>query len=89
MRKKQLVLAVALLLAVVSLAAAAAPDAYSLARTVIGGGGGHAAGGAFTLDGTIGQGVAGWTTGGVYEVCAGFWCGAGRYSFYLPLALRG
>ncbi len=94
MGRKRTLWMLALLLVVVSLAAASvaaasAPTAFSLPRSVLGGGGGHAAGGVFTLDSTAAQGVAGLLWGGVYQACNGFWCGLGRYGAYLPLVLRG
>jgi hypothetical protein len=55
---------------------------------VIGGGGGHSQAGVYTLDATIGQAVAGRVVSPPYDLCAGFWCGMGRYKVYLPLVLR-
>lgn len=48
---------------------------FDLSHSVIaGGGGGQSIGGQFTLDGTIGQNLAGTTSGGgVYRVRGGFW----------------
>ncbi len=89
-RRRLLVATVLLILAGLSLGAAAAPTGVlSLERWVLGGGGGYAAGGRFTLESTIGQGVAGLIWGGSAELCSGFWCGAGRYAAFLPLTLRG
>jgi hypothetical protein len=88
-RNRVLVLA-PLMLAALSLGAVAAPAGLlSLERWVVGGGGGHASGAHFTLVGTVGQGVVGFASGGVYEICSGFWCGAARYGVFLPLILRG
>lgn len=56
---------------------------------VIGGGGGHSEAGSFILDATVGQAVVGVVSSEPYELCAGFWCGMGRYGTYLPLVLRG
>ena len=45
-------------------------------KSVIASGGGQAAGGAFTLDGTIGQTIAGTTSsGGTFQSGGGFWGG--------------
>ena len=47
---------------------------FVIEKSVIAGGGGTATGGGFTLDGTIGQSVAGVTsTGGAFELGGGFW----------------
>ena len=49
---------------------------FEITKSVIAGGGGRAAGGPFTLDGTIGQSVAGTTSsGGGFDVTGGFWSG--------------
>jgi hypothetical protein len=60
---------------------------------VIGGGWGYAENAPLSLDGTVGQAVAGLDTAGSAELCAGFWCGAEAaaatsYNIYLPLVLR-
>jgi hypothetical protein len=53
---------------------------------VMGAGGGPAQGGQFTLDGTIGQAVAGQNAPGGYDLCAGYWCGVKRTAAtYLPM----
>ena len=77
-------------LAVLPLVAATtlAPTALTMQKHVIGGGGGHSEGGSFVLNGTAGQAVAGTVGSAPYELCAGFWCGMGRYEIYLPLVLR-
>jgi hypothetical protein len=85
-----LVLLSGLLLAGVVLAA---PNATSLDRYVIGGGGGHAEGGIYMLEGTIGQPVVGGISSAPYELGAGFWGGLGAaggavYGIYLPLIVR-
>jgi hypothetical protein len=57
--------------------------------SVIAGGGGHAETGIYTLDGTIGQPLAGLADTGAYDLCTGFWCGAGGgYWIYLPIILQ-
>jgi len=56
---------------------------------VIGGGGGHARAGIYSLDGTIGQAIAGKISNAPYELCAGFWCGAATdYKVYLPIVIK-
>lgn len=84
-------LALALTLLLIALLAGgivlAAAD-YEISRYVIGAGGGPARAGDCTLDGTLGQPVVGWSTTAAYDLCAGFWCGLGRYKVYLPLVLR-
>lgn len=71
------------------LAAPEMPLAFGLDWTVIAGGGGHSEAGVFSLDGTVGQAVAGTTQGGVYELCSGFWCRATQdFTIYLPTVLR-
>jgi len=69
-------------------AANKAADGYEVSSYVIGGGGGHSEASPYTLDGTVGQAVAGAVSNAPYELCAGFWCGMGRYKVYLPLVLR-
>src|SRR2546423_4635085 len=50
---------------------------FVIQKSVIAGGGGRTTGGAFAVDGTIGQSLAGTTaTGGSFSVSSGFW-GAG------------
>ncbi len=49
---------------------------FQIEKSVISSGGGQIAGGGFTLDGTIGQPVAGTTSaGGTYQLGSGFWGG--------------
>ena len=58
--------------------AAQSGGSFQIKKSVIVGGGGQAAGGQFTLDGTIGQHLAGTTSsGGTFELGAGFWGGGG------------
>ena len=60
-------------------AASVAPQSggtFQIEKSVIAGGGGQTAGGTFTLDGTIGEPVAGTTsTGDTFELGGGFWGG--------------
>src|SRR5437762_14234942 len=47
---------------------------FTLTKTVIAGGGGSSSGGTFTLDGTIGQSVAGGPADGApFSIYSGFW----------------
>jgi hypothetical protein len=47
---------------------------FTITKSVIGGGGGRTSGGTFTVDGTIGQPIAGTTsTGGTFDLKGGFW----------------
>jgi len=56
---------------------------------VLGSGGGHAEAGIYSLDGTIGQALAGRISNAPYELCAGFWCGtATDYKVYLPIVIK-
>ncbi|MEP6945215.1 MAG: hypothetical protein ABJA02_04805, partial [Acidobacteriota bacterium] len=49
---------------------------FQIEKSVIAGGGGNSVGGAFAVDGTIGQTVAGMTsTGGAFSLAGGFWGG--------------
>ena len=81
--------ALALLLAgIIATGAVLAQGALSMAWSVIGGGGGHAEGGAYTLDATIGQPVAAASGGGPYTLCAGFWCTEMPQRTMLPVMLK-
>ncbi len=68
-----------LLLAIVFLIASASAQSggtFVIRKSVIAGGGGQATGGGFTLDGTMGQSVAGITSsGGTFQLGGGFWGG--------------
>ena len=72
----------------------AAPSNHSVDWWVMGGGGGSGTAGSSSLDGTLGQVVAGVDTSGEYVICAGFWYGLGpcgnpsRATVYLPIVLR-
>jgi hypothetical protein len=79
---------VVLLLSTTALSASTAPSAVEVQRHVIGGGGGRSEADGYVLRGTAGQPVAGTTADSPYDLCAGFWCNAGRYTVYLPLVLR-
>ncbi len=90
-RKRVVQIGLAALLVVAATGSAVASTASILAveiqRYVIGGGGGHLQQGAFALDATIGQPVAGMVSNSPYNLCAGFWCGRLTY-LYIPLVLR-
>ena len=89
--KHLLLLGLALVLASgVALVAAAMTNGYEIPRWVIGGGGGESAAGDFYLVGTVGQPVTGLGSEADYNVCSGFWCGAGWFvhRVYLPLVQR-
>lgn len=54
-----------------------------------GGGGGAASSANYAINVTVGQSVAGVSSGANHEVCLGYWCGgAAQYRIYLPLVLR-
>ena len=88
-KKRTIQISVAVLLMLIAAGSALArPLDFDLSWHVIGGGGGHVEAGDYALDATVGQAVAGVTSNAPYELCAGFWCGMGRYKVYLPLILR-
>ena len=66
-----------LLIATLSVAALSQSGGnFTMNKSVIAGGGGHASGGSFVVDRTIGQSVAGTTsTGGSFSLGSGFWGG--------------
>jgi len=88
-KRKILILALVGSLFVVSVVLAA-PAATNLDRAVIGGGGGHSEVGIYSLDGTIGQAVAGAQNSAPFQLCSGFWCGLGATAedIYLPLVQK-
>ncbi len=92
MKKLSLLVAVAALLLVASLALAM--DGYDLMWwTVDGGGGTFSTGGGYSLGGTAGQPDAGLMEGGEYTLAGGFWPGGVAapepgYLLYLPLGMR-
>jgi len=56
---------------------------------VIAGGGGFSSGGVYDVQGTIGQPVAGATSGGEHDLSSGFWGWLESFfDVYLPLVLR-
>jgi hypothetical protein len=86
----RLLLLVALLSLLASVALAQSGGGYDLTwSTVDGGGYTWSEGGGYSLGDTIGQPDAGVLSGGGYTLAGGFWGGAvARYSIYLPLVLR-
>jgi hypothetical protein len=66
-----------------------AANGYGLSFYVVGGGGGHSEAGAFVLDATVGQAIAGGSSNAPFDLCSGFWCWGWVYSSYLPLVARG
>ncbi len=66
-------------------------DAYEVSwYTVAGGGGQVLKGGAFSLQGTVGQFDTGVASGGAFTNCSGFWIQLDSvgYELYLPLVHR-
>lgn len=61
------------LLAALALSTAARPEADRISSQVIGAGGGQASGGAYRLNGTLGQPFTGVAEGGGYRLSSGFW----------------
>lgn len=92
MKRKWVILSLALLACglLLTSVALAAPDADPIQWYIISGGGGHAetASGTLTLEGTIGQPVAGIASA---ELCSGFLCGFDWFAtlkIFLPLILH-
>jgi len=90
---KRMLLCAALPLVLVALTVGAAlaqtSPSYDLWWHVLAGGGGYAESTSHAQHGTIGQALVGVASGGSYEFCTGFWCGAGGdYYTYLPLVLK-
>jgi hypothetical protein len=86
-RSLTLSILIVLLLSGTALSASNAPGVYEMQHHVIAGGGGQSEASGLTLNGTVGQAVAGVTSQGAYNLCSGFWCGMGRYTIHLPLVL--
>ena len=61
---------------ILALAPSAIAQDFAIDWHTVDGGGGFSAGGAFELEGTIGQHDAGFMTGGNFELTGGFWAGA-------------
>lgn len=68
---------VVFILALAACALAQSGGTFNIEKSVIAGGGGQASGGTFVLDGTVGQALAGVTSGGgTFIVESGFWTSA-------------
>ena len=65
----------------------AAPDAQRVDRWVMGGGGGQMGDAHLSVEGTIGQPVAGIVAEAPHEISSGFWFEVGG-RVYLPLVVR-
>jgi hypothetical protein len=63
---------------------------YEIAWYSVDSGGGASTGGAYALDGTIGQPDAGSLSGGAYTLAGGFWAGLAEaiVNVFLPLVTR-
>ena len=91
MRKIRLTRSVMVLLVLVSVISgvALATGAYEVNWWDVSGGGGSSSGGAYTLNGTIGQPDAGDMQGGPYAISGGFWAGStAGYEVFLPIVTR-
>ena len=85
-----LLLAALVTLTLARVAAADLSGGYTIAWHSVDGGGGTSTGGAYTLDGSVGQPDAGRQSGGAYSVAGGFWAGlaAAVYNLFVPLVTR-
>lgn len=90
MRRATILLALAVLLLLASVALAQSGGGYDLTwNTVDAGGYTFSTGGDYSLGGTIGQPDAGVLTEGDYTLGGGFWGGGAiGHRIYLPLVLR-
>jgi hypothetical protein len=93
-RKRKIILAASLLFLAVlaaalgSTAIQAAPEAFSLSWWTVDNGGGTSAGGAYVLQGTIGQPDPGCLSGAGFTLDGGFWLCSQENHIYLPLVNR-
>ena len=81
-------------LALAGLASAQGLAGYDLPWYVTSNGGGETSSPHYTLNATVGQGVAGASSSASYRLGGGFWYAYGipeqaEYEIYLPLVLRG
>ena len=83
-----IVVALALLLATVGVLVAQATPGSVIDWFVVSGGGGTASGGNVTLDSTVGQPIAGVSTGGNVSLGAGYWYAQELVNLYLPIVVR-
>lgn len=90
MKRTAILLALAVLLLLASVALAQSGNGYDLTWSTIDGGGyTFSTGGDYTLGGTVGQPDAGLLSGGDYTLAGGFWGGGAiGHRIYLPLILR-
>jgi hypothetical protein len=88
--KTKLVIASVSAVLVVLAGVTRAADGDDISWDVTGSGGGHLEQDAYSLDNTFGQPVVATDSGGVLDLCAGFWCGAAEVerNIYLPSILR-
>ena len=79
------------LLLVSSLGAVMAMEStnYAINWDVVGSGGEPSAATSFVLNGTVGQGIVGSSSGVSYSLCSGYWCaGVTEIHIYLPLVMQ-
>src|SRR6476661_8595024 len=77
MRRSQITLIALLLLATFAVSASMQQGgSFEIKPSVIAGGGGGGSNGNFRIDGTVGQGILGTSTGPGFSLDAGFWHGA-------------
>ena len=89
-KRRGIMVAAALLVALALVTGALAQGAQSLARWVIAGAGGEStATGEVAVNSTLGEPIIGPSSGGSVSLGAGYWYGAAvDYRIYLPLVLR-
>jgi hypothetical protein len=85
MKRKLAVTAAAVALTVAMLAGTRAADILTIDWWSVDGGGNRSSGGAYVLDGTIGQMDAGVLSGGNFSLAGGYWAVAIPRSVYLPI----
>ncbi len=76
-----------LLLQLLSPAIAMDSEHYALNWDVLGAGGGPISSDSYALNATVGQPSIGFKASDTYDLCSGFWCGAG-YAVYLPIVFH-
>ncbi len=86
MKTTMIVLVVAVLILLTGIALAA--NGLTIRRHLIGGGGGSVQSGDFSLQGSVGQAVAGEVGSGSVDVISGFWKPVRSYPVYLPLVVK-
>ena len=89
MKRKLGALAAALILTIALLAGTHAAGMLAIDWWSVDGGGDRSSGGAYVLDGTIGQADAGVLSGGAFTISGGYWAVAiPRSSIHLPFIKR-